>query len=386
MGEMAILTGERRVAHVDAETDMKLWSISRDQFDELCAQYLELRDFLSELVTDRFSSDRMTIERTIGKYVINSVMNRGGWSIVYGAIHRDLNMPVAIKMLKHDMAMDPDFSEKFRNEAKTIARLNHESIVKVYDIEELYKTIFIVMECLNGAPLDHILERIQRLPVSTALNILIQTCAGLDYAHQNGIVHQDIKPANIFVLDDGRVKIVDFGLSCHPGALDCGLRGTIFYASPEALEGTPVDERTDIYSLGITAFEMVTGQKPFIEDDVAKMIASRLGEDFPDPRLLVPDLPDELHTFIVRSTQRDPADRYRSIAQALLDLESLARKISMERRPGRQPGLKEKRRMISLFLFFQDEHEVTLKHLVGNFSQDLSKIGAELRSAEFKDF
>jgi serine/threonine protein kinase len=290
-------------------------------------------------------------------------------------------MPVAIKMLKHDMAMDPIFSEKFRKEAKTIAQLNHQNIVKVYDIEELYRTIFIIMEYLDGVPLDHILERIQRLPLSRALDILMQTCAGLAYAHEHGIVHQDIKPANIFVQPDDQVKIVDFGLACSPGDIDCSLRGTIFYASPEAIDGEPVDERADIYALGITAFEMITGHRPFPEDNITKMINSRLNDDIPDPRTFIPDLPDELYKFIIRATQRNPADRYKNISQPLLDLEPLAGKLNVKR----QPRLREQRNVMNLFLFYQDQHDLVLKRLVEKFSHELKEIGAELRAAEFKD-
>jgi serine/threonine protein kinase len=290
-------------------------------------------------------------------------------------------MPVAIKMLRHDMALDPEFSEKFRFEARTIAQFNHENIVKVYDIEELYRTIFIIAEYLEGMPLDYILEKLPKLPVSRVLDILLQVCAGLNYAHKQGIVHQDIKPANIFVQPDDRVKIVDFGLACSPGAMESGLRGTIFYAPPEAINGKPPDERVDIYSLGITAFEMITGQKPFPEDDINNMIDSRLNEDTPDPAQFVPDLPEELREFVRRATQRDPADRYKSISDALADLKPLATQMDIKR----QPQLRESRKMISLFLFFEDEHELTLKRLVEDFSQQLGQIGAELRSAEFKD-
>ena len=381
VGEMAVLTGERRAAHVDAETNMTLWSISRADFDVLCEEYPDPRNFLSELVTHRFSTERMSVERTVGKYLINEIIDRGGWSIVYRGIHRSLNMPVAVKMLKHDMAMDPDFSKTFRDEAKTIAHLNHENIVRVYDIEELYRTIFIIMEYLDGAPLDRILQRLQRLTVPRVLDILLQICAGLAYAHEQGIVHQDIKPANVFVQHNDRVKIVDFGLACHPGAVDCSLRGTIFYASPEAIDGEAVDERTDIYSLGITVYEMLTGQRPFPGDDITKVVESHLHEDIPDPRILIPELPHELCNFLKRATHKDPASRYKDVWQIIEDLKPLAERmgVSSESPPKRQ------QKMMSLFLFYQDQQQLALKRLVEDFSSRLDQIGAELRAAEFRD-
>jgi serine/threonine protein kinase len=381
IGEIALLTHVPRTAHVDAETDVKLWSISRGQFDALCKETPDVRNFLTELVTSRFSAERLTSERTVGKYVVNEIIGRGGWSIVYRGIHSSLNMPVAIKMLKHDMAMDPDFSEKFRYEAKTIAHLSHENIVKVYDIEELYRTIFIIMEYLEGVPLDSILEKMPKLPLSRVLHILLQVCAGLEYAHEHGIIHQDIKPGNIFVQWNNRAKIVDFGLACPPGTIDCGLPGTVFYMAPEQMDGETMDERTDIFSVGVTAFEMITGQRPFPEDDMTTMLDADLRGDVPDPRTLVPDLPDEMYDFIMRATRRDPAERYKSMSHVLHGLEPFAEKIGVRR----EIPLREERKMMSLFLFYHDQHELALKRLVEDFSNELNNIGAELRAAEFKD-
>lgn len=381
VGEMAVLTGERRSAHVDAETNMKLWGVNRAQFDGICKECPDLRGFLTEIVTNRFSSSRLTAERTVGKYIINEIIGRGGFSIVYRGIHPILNMQVAIKMLKHNMAMDPDFSKQFMSEAKTIARLNHENIVNIYDIEELYRTIFIIMEYLEGMPLDYILEKMPRLPLYKLLDILLQVCAGLAYAHEQGIVHRDIKPGNIWIQPDGRIKIVDFGLACPPRT-EVGLfEGTIFYMSPEQIEGEFVDERTDIYSLGIMAYEMATGQRPFAQDDLARVMNSHLHEDIPDPRTLIPDLPDELYNFLIRATRKDPAARYQNTWQIVNDLRPLAEKTVVKTRL----QLREQRKMMSLFLFYRDEHQLVLNQLVENFSNELKKIGAELRAADFKD-
>lgn len=381
VGEIALLTGGPRTAHVDAETDVKLWSISRTQFDAVCKECPDVQNFLTELVTQRLCGETVTADRTVGKYVVNEMIGRGGWSIVYKGIHTDLNMPVAIKMLKHDLAMDPDFSDKFRDEAKIIAHLNHENIVKVYDIEELYRSIFIIMEYLDGRSLDRVLERMPRLPLSKVLDILFQVCAGLSYAHEQSIVHQDIKPGNIFIQPNDRVRIVDFGLASSPGNRDSDLPGTLFYMSPEQIEGEPVDARTDIYSLGITAFEMITGQRPFPEDNLTKLMDLHVREDVPDPRTLISDLPDELSNFIMHATERDPSARYKNIGEVLHDLVPLAEKMGVKR----QPHLREQRKMMSLFLFYHDGQELQLKRLVENFSHEFNKIGGELRAAEFKD-
>ena len=380
-GEIALITDWPRSAHVDAETKVKLWGITKAQFDEVCEECGDTRNFLTELVARRLSRESVTADRTVGKYVINEIIGLGGWGVVYRGIHKDLDMPVAIKMLKHDMAMDPDFSKKFRYEAKTIAHLNHENIVRVYDIEELYRTIFIIMEYLQGLPLDYILEKMEKLPASRVVDILLQVCAGLDYAHKQGIVHQDIKPPNLFVQPNDQVKIVDFGLACSPGDADSSLRGTIFYAPPELIEGDSVNEQTDIYCLGITAFEMITGQRPYPEDDINKMIDLRLREDIPDPRAFVPDLPEELCDFVIRSTQRDPNERYKSISEAMDDLRPLVKKLGVKR----EPRMEEQRKMMSLFLFYPNQQELLLKRLVEGFSSELNKLGAELRTTEFRN-
>jgi serine/threonine protein kinase len=356
VGEIALLTGARRTANVDAETDMTLWCLTKSQFDSFCNDCPDLKDYLFELVTTRFSNEELTAERAIGKYMINEIIGRGGWSTVYKGIHTSLNMPVAIKMLKHSMAMEPDFSSKFKNEARTIARLNHENIVRVHDIEELYGTIFIIMEYLEGVSLENILDRIERLPLSVVLDILLQVCVGLNYAHEQGFVHRDIKPANIFVQPDGRARILDFGLACCPGTVDFCLPGTVYYMSPEQIEGEAVDERTDIYSLGIVAYEMITGQRPYPEDDLAKLMDLHVQEDIPDPRALIPDLPDALHYFIKRATQRKPSARFKTVWEILRDLQPFASNMS----PKTQPHLREQQKMLSFFLSYQDGHQLIL--------------------------
>jgi serine/threonine protein kinase len=375
VGEIALLTGEPRTANVDAETDMILWSLTREQFDSICSKYSDLLDFLTELVTHRFSTEKVTASRTVGKYLINELIGRGGWSLVYKGIHKSLNMPVAIKMLKHDMAMNVEFAEKFQNEARVVALLNHDNIVKVYDIEELYRTVFIIMEYLEGVPLDRVLETMPRLPTFKVLDILLQVCNGLSYAHEQGIVHQDIKPGNIFIQSDGRAKIVDFGLSCPPGTVDCGLPGTVYYMSPEQIKGDSIDERTDIYSLGIMAYEMTTGQRPYPEDDLLKLMELHVIEDIPDPRSLVPDLPDELHYFIKRATRRDRAARFKSTWEIIRDLQPFADKMGIERRP----QLEQRRKMMSLFLFYQEDQQLFLNRLVENFNNEVNKMGVELK-------
>ena len=321
VGELAILTGEPQNTHVEAQTDMALWCLNRAQFEDISKENPELLDFLTELVTDRFDSRRPTADRAIGKYVAKDIIGRGAYSIVYKGVHAGLDMPVVIKMMRHHLAMNPEFLRSFRNEAKIIAGLNHENIIKVYDIEEVFRTVFIIMEALEGETVDRRLKRLTRIPPPLAADFLVQTCNGLAYAHQKGILHQDINPSNLFVQSDAKIKILDFGLACPPGTEDRSIfDGTIHYMAPEQIRCAPVDRRTDIYSLGITAFEMITGTKPFQGKHVKDIMDQHLYRGVPDPLEIVPGLPDALRRFIMKACHRNPNQRYQNIGQALKDL------------------------------------------------------------------
>lgn len=381
VGEMAILTGENRNAHVDAQTDMDMWQLAREAFEEICTTCPEMWHFVTQIVTERFARSALTADRTIGKYVISEVLGRGGWSVVYRGVHTSLNMPVAVKMLKHTMAIDPEFLARFQNEARIIANLNHENIVKVYDIEQRYKTVFIVMEHLEGASLADLLRDGKRMPLARAVHILIQVCHGLAYAHEQGIIHGDIKPANIFVQPNDHAKVLDFGLARPRGTRGNKLAGTPRYFSPEQIRMAVLDERSDIYSLGIAAYRVITGLEAFRETDIVDLLQRHLYENIPDPRVLVPDLPEELHNFLIKSTRKDPNDRYQSMSEIVRDLEPVLVKLGVASAPQR----KKHRNMMGLFLFYRDEHQDILKRLVSDFGQELKKIGTVLRNADFKD-
>ncbi|HKJ97396.1 MAG TPA: protein kinase [Desulfotignum sp.] len=381
IGEMAILTGEVRNASVIAETDMELWSIDKTRFDEITQKYSDVRSFLTELLTERFVSRKKIADRGIGKYLIQHKIGTGGYAIVYGGIHALLNMPVAIKMMKHDMAMDKDFLHNFRNEARTIARFNHKNIVKVYDIEERFRTIFIIMELLEGATLEEILETKAVLPHFKIIDYLIEICAGLAYAHTAGIVHQDIKPANIFITADGTVKILDFGLACPCASENVDMPGTPFYMSPEQIEMESIDERSDIYSLGIMAYEVLTGRRPYPENDLLKLMNLHVEQDIPDPWDLNPDIPKELRSFILKACSRDRSDRYKNMAE-ILDFLKPLRKNSY---PVRKSAMTEKVKMTSLFLFSRDSQQLELNRLLEEFSTKAQKIGVNIKAADFND-
>ena len=379
-GEMALITGEPRSAHVDAETDMHLWCLKKEQFDKISEVYPDLRNFLTDLVTKWFETRAVTAERKIAKYILTDIIGNGGYSIVYRGVHEALNMPVAIKMMKHDLAMETDFIINFRNEAKTIAKFNHENIVKVYDIEERYQTLFIVMEHLEGMSLRKALQKMLRLSAKQVVSYLLQVCAGLAYAHEHGIVHQDIKPGNIFILPDEKIKILDFGLACPCGSENL-LTGTPFYMSPEQIDCIPVDERTDIYGLGITAYEMLTGQRPFPEEDAWAVMAMHIKMDIPNPSALVSNIPDGLCNFILKACARDLTERYQNMTQVMADLNPLAEELGLNN----NELISLDRKMATLFLLYTDEHRHILNKEMEEFCARMQQMGVACKAADFKE-
>lgn len=381
VGEMAVLTGEPRNAHVDAETDMEFWGLTKDRFDVLSQDHPDLSEFLTELVAHRFAVSQATIDRTIGKYLITDIIGKGGFSIVYRGRHLDLEMPVAIKMMKHDLAMHPDFIANFRQEARTVASLHHPHIVQVYDFEERYRTLFIIMEYLEGLSLEALLQRMGRLPPDRTLRYLFQILDGLEYAHNRGLVHLDMKPANIFLSPEDRIKILDFGLACPPGSEPLCWLGTPHYASPEQIEGDTVDVRADLYSLGIMTFELLTGVKPFPGDDPAKLLEAHLTQAMPDPRDRVADLPTGMCDFIRRATQKKPEDRFSALREARQFLEAVSGEVGLwdSARP------ETERKMMSLFLFYRQPQRAKLNTLLDEFTRRVQEIGVQLKAADFKD-
>ena len=381
LGEMALLTGEPRSAHVEAETDMSLWGLTRAHFEQISQRFPDLRVLLTEIVSERFSTTKEIAERKIGKYIVTDIIGQGSYSVVYKGKHAGLDMPVCVKMLKHNLAMDPGFQRAFRQEARIIAGFNHPNIVRVHDIEERYRTLFIIMEYLEGVSLRYLLDHGPSLSYQRILSILIQACAGLDYAHKKGVVHRDIKPANLFLLSGDQVKILDFGVAAPTGAEAGNVAGTIHYLAPEQIACDPVDERIDIYALGISAYEMVTGQRPYCADDPESLITMHLGEDIPDPATSRPDIPEELRAFIITACRRDPDERYRDFGEAVQELQSLADKFGMKV----ENGFPQKKKMTTINLVYDDSAQDSVNRLLEEFSAKAEKLGIMLKTSNLRD-
>jgi len=381
VGIRSFLTGEPQSAHAEAETMMELWALDKSLFDNISQKDPELIEFLTELVANRFDSKRPTADREIGKYMATDIIGRGAYSIVYRGLNTDLSMPVAIKMLRHNLAMDPDFIKGFRNEAKTIASLKHENILRVYDIEERFKTVFIIEELVDGESLANMLRRLKCMPPKLAISFLIQLCSGLQYAHKQGIIHRDINPSNIFIQQNDRLKILDFGLSCPIGTEDFASFGTMAYMAPEQINSDPMDQRTDIYAIGITAFEMLAGESPFPETDPQKLIDLHLNCGIPDPADVVPNIPEPLRQFILKACRQNPDQRYQKVTQAFDDLNRLAGELGIV---SKQPA-DEKMNMTSLFMLYSENQQPAVKQLMESLRTQARELGIDLKAANLSE-
>jgi serine/threonine protein kinase len=381
IGMVSLLTGEPQHVHFEAETDMEIWELNKELFDDISREDPAWLDFLTEILVNRLDSPRPIADRAIGKYVLTDIIGRGGYSIVYRGLHTGLNMPVAIKMMKHNMAMEPEFLTGFRNEAKTIASLTHDNIIKVFDIEEQFRTIFIIQELIEGESLNDMLIRLGNLSPKLAVDCLIQICSGLEYAHKKGIIHRDINSANIFVQRNDRIQILDFGLACPIGTEDFASLGTVAYMAPEQIESEKLDERTDIYALAITAYEMLTGTRPFPEDDIQALMQMHLNEDIPDPGNLVNNLPDGLREFILKAGRRKPSDRYQNAARVLEDLQQLSSDLGITIE-NKKP---EQFNTASIYLKYKDYQKSDLKKLMSTISNHAKDYGIKIKAPEFMD-
>jgi serine/threonine-protein kinase len=255
-------------------------------------------------------------------------------AVVYEAIQEPLSRRVAIKALKPSIAIDSQFAERFEREAHFMASLQHENILHVIDFIKDGRSMFIIMEYVDGIDLYDLLERCPRVPADVAALITLQLARGLDYAHFRGIIHRDIKPANIMVSMHGDVKLMDFGIARHERFGDLtetgtGL-GTPSYMSPEQILGDKLDFRSDLFSVGIVLYQMLTGRKPFVEDDTRTVMQKIRLDRYESPKKLGVDVPRKLERIMARCLQKMPANRYPT-TQALIDdlTEFLAPRVPM---------------------------------------------------------
>jgi serine/threonine-protein kinase len=268
------------------------------------------------------------------RYVIRRKLGSGGMAVVYLAEDQELGRRVALKLLDERHAADEQFVERFRREAQSAAGLNHPNIVSIFDRGLAEGTYYIAMEYLDGRTLKELLVRNGPTPIPIAIDYARQILGALAFAHRGGIVHRDIKPHNIVVGSDGRLKVTDFGIA-RSGASQMteagSIVGTAQYLSPEQARGAPVDPRSDLYSLGVVLYEMLTGKVPFTGDTPVEIAMKHLSQVPEPPSALRPEVPHDLDAVVMRALAKDPDQRYGTAEEMEADLSRVARGVAVSR-------------------------------------------------------
>ena len=273
----------------------------------------------------------ITSGKKLGNYLIKDKIGKGGMGSIHSAIDTMLHRQVALKVIHPELIKNAPLMETFKTEARMHAQLNHPNIVTVFSFEIIGDDYVIVLEYVDGQSLKEMIQKKGRFQITEAIQYFKQILRGLNYAHSLNIIHRDIKPGNILVTKRGQIKLSDFGIAKILGTWESSRRdfvmGTPCYASPELLSGAEIDSRTDIYSVGITFFEMLTGVPPFCGDqytdeEIQKM---QLYETPPQASTRNPEITKELDAFIARTLKKKPEERFQTVIEMLVELDKLER-------------------------------------------------------------
>ncbi len=291
---------------------------------------------------------------SLGRYRIADRIGQGAMGVVYRARDPIIDRVVALKTIDPHLSGDAlrEFNERFFHEAKSAGRLSHPNIVTIYDAGEADGVAYIAMEHLEGPSLRQMLDDHPPLAVSRSLEIAAQVARGLAYAHEHGVVHADVKPANVILVNGRRPKITDFGIARVAGAHPGELVGSPKYMSPEQVRGEPLDGRTDVFSLGAVLYELLTGKQPFTGDDVQAIVTAVLEHEPPPPSTLNPRITADVDRVVARMLAKRPEDRYTSARRAMRHLAELAETLGADEkgravpdvaapRPAREAGGEE---------------------------------------------
>lgn len=264
-------------------------------------------------------------KRLDGRYEIMEIIGVGGMAVVYKAFDNIDNRIVAVKILKDEFLANEDFRRRFKNESKAISVLSHKNIVKVYDVSYGDRLQYIVMEYVNGITLKEYIEQQGTINTREAIYFVTQILRALQHAHDKGIVHRDIKPQNIMLTSDGTIKVTDFGIArfsrSETETMNGQAIGSVHYISPEQAKGSVTDAKTDIYSVGVVLYEMLTGKLPFQSENAVSVALMQLQNDPVMPREINPDIPVGLEQIVLRAMQKNLNDRYQSASEMLMDIE-----------------------------------------------------------------
>ncbi|MCX6484072.1 MAG: protein kinase [Mycobacterium sp.] len=268
-----------------------------------------------------------------GRYRVEARIATGGMSTVYRGLDVRLDRPVALKVMDARYASDHQFLTRFHREARAIASLKHPGLVAIYDQGNDPAHPFLVMELIEGGTLRELLRERGPMPPHAVVAALRPVLGGLGVAHRAGLVHRDIKPENVLISDDGEVKLVDFGLVraiAEAGVTSTSvILGTAAYLSPEQVLGADTEPRSDVYSAGIMAFELLTGATPFNGDSAITVANQRLEQDVPPPSSMIDGVPEEFDAFIARATARNPDDRFADASEMIAELDAIAEDLAL---------------------------------------------------------
>ena len=273
--------------------------------------------------------DRFLGKRLDGRYEIHEIIGVGGMAVVYKAYDIQEKKVVAVKILKEEFGSNSEFLRRFQNESKVISVLSHPNIVKVFDVSFGDNFQYIVMEYIDGITLKEYIERKQSVPWKDALYFAVQILRALQHSHDKGIVHRDIKPQNIMLLRDGTIKVTDFGIARFSRSEERTITdkaiGSVHYISPEQAKGGPIDEKADLYSVGVLMYEMLTGRLPFDGDNAVSVAIMQLQDEPTHPHEIDSSIPLGIEQITMRAMRKNPEHRYHSDAEMLRDLEEFKR-------------------------------------------------------------
>jgi serine/threonine protein kinase len=272
-----------------------------------------------------------------GRYELLARVGGGGMALVYKARDLLLNRFVAVKVLRQQFTHDEDFVKRFRREAQAAASLSHPNIVSIYDVGQVEDTHYIVMEFIDGANLNEIIRDRAPLQTDEAVKITSQICDALEHAHHNQIIHRDIKPHNILIGNNGRVKVTDFGIARAVTSSTItqtgSVVGSVHYFSPEHAKGVVTGEKSDIYSLGIVLYQMVTGRLPFLGESPISVALKHLQDTFEQPRKVNPHIPQSVENIILKAMRKNPQERYQTAREMHRDLETCLQSQRINEQP-----------------------------------------------------
>lgn len=273
--------------------------------------------------------DNYVGKRLDGRYEIHEIIGVGGMAVVYKAYDNIDQRIVAVKILKDEYLANDEFRRRFKNESKAIAVLSHPNIVKVLDVSFGDRLQYIVMEYVEGITLKEYIQQQKKIKIREALYFVMQILRALQHAHDKGIVHRDIKPQNILLISNGTIKVTDFGIAMfsrgETKTMTEDAIGSVHYISPEQAKGSLTDAKSDIYSIGVVLYEMLTGSLPFQSENAVSVALMQLQKEPKRPREINPDIPVGLEQIIMRAMQKNTADRYQSAAEMLVDLGEFGR-------------------------------------------------------------